>query len=192
MGGKLTTARQMAERVVNLVIKRIGGKREFGISQTHKLAIGGTKSEINHGFTSWALRCPELKEYFEILFKRYGMDAHGICEATEKIYLGKNCDSRMDLASAEIQYLCQNELVCTVEDLFERRMGYLHWSKKKRLARLRYSKQIIQLELGLDELEFKQQYENYQHYLAKFHSIPAVEKGKIRPGYQHKNLKRAA
>ena len=173
MGGKLTTARRMAERIVDLVIKRTGRKRSYCKCMTHTLSIGGTTDEVDEGLSYWVEQCPELKDYFTILFKRYGVDAHEICKNSEIIYRGKDPDPRVEPIKAEVQYSCRNEMVCTVEDLLERRAGFLYWNKEKRLERLKYGAIVIGPELGLDKNEFERQLEEYRNYLEQYHSITA-------------------
>lgn len=173
MGGKLTTARRMAERTVDLAIKRTGKKQSYGKCMTHRLAIGGTTDEVDEGLSYWAEQCPELKDYFTILFKRYGLDAHDICKNAEIIYRGKDPDRGVEPIIAEVQYSCGNEMACTVEDLLERRAGFLYWNKEKRLERLRYGATVIGPALGLDKNEFEEQLKEYENYLEKYHSITA-------------------
>jgi hypothetical protein len=62
-------------------------------------------------------------------------------------------------------------MVCTIEDLMERRAGYLNWNPKKRLERLLAGGFIIKKELGLKESEYFEQVENYKKYLNEFHAI---------------------
>jgi hypothetical protein len=63
-------------------------------------------------------------------------------------------------------------MVCTVEDLLERRAGFLYWNPEKRLERLRYGAPVIRAELALPEEEFEHQFDAYEEYLARFHSLP--------------------
>jgi hypothetical protein len=63
-------------------------------------------------------------------------------------------------------------MVCTVEDLLERRAGFLYWSPEKRLERLRYGAPVIRAELGLTKEEFEHQFAAYGEHLARFHSLP--------------------
>lgn len=75
--------------------------------------------------------------------------------------------------TAEIEKACRNEMACCLEDLVERRFDSLHWSNEKRLQQLRFHKDAICGELGLDELEFEEEYAEYQRYLKRFHELPA-------------------
>lgn len=168
VGGKLTTARITAIRVLDRVIERIGDANAWSGCRTHELSIGGTNEAVAEGLAYWVRRYPRLAWYFRILYQRYGLDAHEICE--EATSLHKSLDS--DPLRAEVEYVCRHEMVCTLEDLLERRAGFLYWSPEKRLERLRYGARVIRAELDLSEEEFEHQFAAYREYLARFHSLP--------------------
>jgi len=172
VGGKLTTARIMAIRVLAQVIKRIGRQPHWAKCQTHRLSIGGTNEAVAEGLSYWVRQCPRLSWYFRILYQRYGLDAHDICAEAMKIYLGKHADARAEPIRAEVEYVCRNEMVCTLEDLIDRRAGFLYWNAEKRLERLRYGAHVIRAELDLTEKEFEEQFTSYREHLARFHSLP--------------------
>ena len=71
-----------------------------------------------------------------------------------------------------LAYWCRNEMVCTLEDLVERRGGSLHWSNETRLEYLKRSAEVIRDELDMDEAEFEEQLSNYAKYLQRFHTLP--------------------
>ena len=71
----------------------------------------------------------------------------------------QNPDPRAEPIRAEVQYVCRHEMVCTLEDLFDRRAGFLYWNPEKRLERLRHGAHVIREELGLSEAEFEEQFE---------------------------------
>src|SRR5215207_11664334 len=71
---------------------------------------------------------------------------------------------------AEVRYVCRNEMVCTLEDLLERRAGFLYWSAEQRLERARYGARVIRPELDLTEKEFEDQFARYREHLTRFHS----------------------
>lgn len=140
MGGKLTTARPMAVRALDQVIENIGGY--WQPCQTHKRPIGGTSTEIEDSAARWTRRSAELSGYFRVLHERYGVDADGICERAMHLN-----ERGLDPVQAEVEYVCRHEMVCTVEDLIERRAGFLHWSPEDRLERLRYGAEVIRAEV---------------------------------------------
>ena len=174
VGGKLTTARITAVRVLDRVIKRLGrGDRAWAGCRTDKLSIGGMNEAVAEGLAYWVRQYPRLTSYFRILYQRYGLDAHDICAEAMAIHKGLPTDPHAEPLRAEVQYVCRHEMVCTLEDLIDRRAGFLHWNVEKRLERLRYGAQVIRDELGLTEAQFEEQFTAYREHLARFHTLPA-------------------
>jgi glycerol-3-phosphate dehydrogenase len=175
LGGKLTTARIMAVRVLDRVIEEIGGANDWSGCRTHELSIGGTNEAVAEGLAYWVKRYPRLTWYFRILYGRYGSDAHTICEEAMAIHKGLDPDPHAEPIRAEVRYVCRNELVCTLEDLLERRAGFLYWNPEKRLERARYGARVLRAELDLTEEEFEYQLASYREHLTHFHSLPGSE-----------------
>lgn len=172
IGGKLTTARIMAIRVLDRVIDKIGGSTTWSRCRTHRLSIGGTNEAVAEDLAYWVKRYPRLAWYFRILYQRYGLDAHTICQEAMAIHKGLDPDPRAEPIRAEVRYVCRNEMVCTLEDLLERRAGFLYWSSEQRLERARYGARVIRGELALTEKEFEDQFARYREHLTRFHSLP--------------------
>jgi glycerol-3-phosphate dehydrogenase len=168
VGGKLTTARITAERVLDRVIKIIGRNPSWSNCSTHRVSIGGTNEAVAESLAYWVRRCPRLTSYFRVLYQRYGLDADEICAEVTRLQEGEPI-------RAEVQYVCRHEMVCTLEDLIDRRAGFLYWNAAKRLERLRYGAHIIRAELDLTEDEFQSQYLAYDAHLKRFHSLPNAE-----------------
>jgi glycerol-3-phosphate dehydrogenase len=101
------------------------------------------------------------------LYRRYGLDANEICAQ-----ITQESDPTAEPIRAEVQYVCRHEMVCTLEDLIDRRAGFLYWNAEKRLERLRYGAHIIRAELDLSEAEFESQLLAYREHLQRFHSLP--------------------
>jgi glycerol-3-phosphate dehydrogenase len=172
VGGKLTTARIMAIRILNRVTKEIDNASTWARCRTHELSIGGTNEAVAEGLAYWVKRYPRLAWYFRILYQRYGLDAHTICAEAMAIHKGFDPDPRAEPIRAEVRYVCRNEMVCTLEDLLERRAGFLHWNSEQRLERARYGSRVISAELDLTEKEFEDQFARYREHLNRFHSLP--------------------
>ena len=113
-----------------------------------------------------------MASYFRILYQRYGLDAHDICAEAMVIHLGKHPDPRAEPIRAEVQYVCRHEMVCTLEDLIDRRAGFLYWNADKRVERLRHGAHVIRNELDITDEEFEQQLTAYKQHLERFHSLP--------------------
>jgi glycerol-3-phosphate dehydrogenase len=166
-GGKLTTARITAERVLDRVIKLIGRDPSWSRCATHKVSIGGTNEAVAESLAYWVRRCPRLTSYFRALYQRYGLDANEICGEVVRLQEGA------DPIRAEVQYVCRHEMVCTLEDLIDRRAGFLHWNAEKRLERLHYGAQLIRTELDLTQHDFDSQLLAYHTHLNLLHTLPA-------------------
>jgi glycerol-3-phosphate dehydrogenase len=89
IGGKLTTARLMALRVLKKVIARIGRRRHWKKSVTHLRSLGGTNEAVAEGLAYWVKQENSLASYFRTLYQRYGLDAHGICAEALRIHRGQ-------------------------------------------------------------------------------------------------------
>lgn len=172
VGGKLTTARLTAIRILDRVQRRIGHHESWTPCRTDKLSIGGTNEAVAEGLAYWVRQYPRLTPYFQVLYQRYGLDAHEVC--AEAVDMHRADPSDPEPIRAEVEYVCRHEMVCTVEDLIDRRAGFLYWNAGKRLERLRYGALVIAHELGLHEEEFERQLEEYSQHLARFHSMPVT------------------
>jgi glycerol-3-phosphate dehydrogenase len=166
VGGKLTTARITAARVLERVIKLIGRDASWSDCKTHKVSIGGTNEAVAESLAYWVRRCPKLTSYFRVLYRRYGLDASEICAEVTRIH------PTAEPIIAEVQYVCRHEMVCTLEDLIDRRAGFLYWNAERRLERLRYGAELIRTELDLTESDFEAQLLSYREHLTRFHSLP--------------------
>jgi glycerol-3-phosphate dehydrogenase len=173
VGGKLTTARVTASRVLDRVIRTIGNDPKWSKCRTHRVSIGGTNEAVAESLAYWVRRCPKLTSYFRVLYQRYGLAAHEICAEVTRMQEGPNADPAAEPIRAEVQYVCRNEMVCTLEDLIDRRAGFLYWNAEKRLERLRYGASVIRTELDLTEEEFESQLLAYSEHLKRFHSLPS-------------------
>ena len=88
VGGKLTTARITAVRVLDRVIKLIGRDPAWSDCKTDKVSIGGTNEAVAESLAYWVRRCPKLTSYFRVLYQRYGLDANEICAEVTRIHEG--------------------------------------------------------------------------------------------------------
>ncbi len=170
VGGKLTTARITASRVLDRVTRMIGRDPAWSNCKTDKVSIGGTNEAVAESLAHWVRRCPRLTSYFRVLYQRYGLDADEIC--AEVIRIQEGSDPTAEPIRAEVQYVCHHEMVCTLEDLIDRRAGFLYWNAEMRLERLRYGAHVIRNELDLTESEFESQWLAYREHLKRFHSLP--------------------
>jgi glycerol-3-phosphate dehydrogenase len=172
VGGKLTTARITACRVLDKLVRRLDCGKEWSPCRTHKLSIAGSNDAVAERFSYWVRQRPGLTGYIRVLCQRYGVDADEICREAVEIFVGRHADRHADTICAEVQYVCRREMVCALEDLMDRRAGFLYWNRAQRLERLRYGASLIRKELGLSKDEFEAQFAAYEKHLDRFHSLP--------------------
>jgi glycerol-3-phosphate dehydrogenase len=170
VGGKLTTARLSAIRVLARVWTRLGRSPAWTDCRTDQLSIGGTNELVAEAFAARVRAYPPLTSYFRVLFRRYGLDADTIADEAARIHRS-GVGPASDPLRAELGYVCRHEMVCTIEDLVERRAGFLSWSVERRLERARYGREAITALLGLSAEAFDSQYAAYETTLRRFHSV---------------------
>ncbi|MBN2442589.1 MAG: glycerol-3-phosphate dehydrogenase/oxidase [Spirochaetales bacterium] len=156
-GGKLTTARLMAKKTLSLINKE--QIKKMRKCTTHKRGIGGNNELLKEGIAYWTKRCPDLSLYFKNFFDDYGTDAYNLCD---KLYCQYKKTGLRDPERIRIEYMCHNEMVITIEDLIDRRIGNIGWSEDEKCDYLvRYMK-TIRKALALSPEEYKQQYDEYK------------------------------
>lgn len=140
-GGKLTGYRKMAERVVNLVAKKIG--RRLSPVKTSKLPLGRSPFHSVQEVGRFAQSLKQLAAPLQLadhqihyLTESYGGDARLIVEAA---LVDKTGPGDRALILAETDYCIHNEMVCTLADFFMRRTGLLYFD----IARVRLWNQVV-------------------------------------------------
>jgi glycerol-3-phosphate dehydrogenase len=139
-GGKLTGYRKMAERVVNLVAKKHGGKLPAGKTASIQLGrapFGHVRdvARFTESLTSLATRLQLADHQIGYLIENYGTEARGIVESALEDVTGPGDRA---LILAELDYCIQNEMVCTLADFFVRRTGLVYFD----VARVRQWKRV--------------------------------------------------
>jgi glycerol-3-phosphate dehydrogenase len=127
-GGKLTGYRKMAERVVDLVIKKYFEEKPLKKCNTDKVQLSGAE------FTN----AKEVKEYIkriETQLKPYGLDYRANYLVSnygrqtnlivDKLAKRSSAKDDLELAKAELWYGVNHEMVITPLDFFVRRTGML-------------------------------------------------------------------
>lgn len=140
-GGKLTGYRKMAERVVNLVVKKHGGR--LSPVKTSKIQLGRLPfhnvqevSRFTQSLRQLAAPLQLADHQIPYLTESYGGDARLIVEAA---LVDKTGPGDRALILAELDYCIQHEMVCTLTDFFVRRTGLLYFD----VARVRQWKQVV-------------------------------------------------
>lgn len=130
-GGKLTGYRKMAERVVNLVVKKHFANHSLKPSHTKKLALTPNPFVSDRKVKTYLKSVEDsvASLHFPTHIPRYLVETFGrqtdiILEQLAKKNVG---DKRLDLLQAEAWFCIQHEMTLTLEDFFVRRTGLLYF-----------------------------------------------------------------
>ncbi len=133
-GGKLTTFRRMAERVVDMVVERLkepgaAAPTAKGSSDTDLLSGGDTGADVAAFAERLAAKWPSVPaDVVERLVELYGSNAERIVQGiAADPQRGKRLAPDSALTQAEVEYVVREEFAATVEDVLERRTRLFLW-----------------------------------------------------------------
>jgi glycerol-3-phosphate dehydrogenase len=134
-GGKLTGYRKMAQRIVDIVAKKIGEKESRQIPQcdTQNIRLSGGEFDTGVSFSEFAknkvaegVNLGLSHKEAEVLVRRYGSNV----EELYRIITSQNDKNKSDLPlilQAQLNYCVENELCLTPSDFLIRRTGSLYF-----------------------------------------------------------------
>lgn len=161
-GGKLTGYRKMAERVVDLLIKRNFAERRLKSCHTQRivLVIDAAASKQNEkqllaDISDKLNNTLGSDEFAFYLFHTYGPQAFQILDIVSQSM--RTDKPERDLALAELTFCLQNEMVCTALDFFNRRTGMLYFYIERAKLILDDALKLMQMNLGWDGSRYEQE-----------------------------------
>lgn len=129
-GGKLTGYRKMAERVVDLVVKRSFDEHELKSCLTGSILLAASNFKNEKEVKNYRqLICEKLKLHHiqhetETLVSNFGKQSDAILLVFETL---PDEDPEIRLAKAQLHYGLKNEMVINASDFFVRRIGVLYF-----------------------------------------------------------------
>ncbi|MFN0202469.1 MAG: glycerol-3-phosphate dehydrogenase/oxidase [Bacteroidia bacterium] len=138
-GGKLTGYRKMAERVVDLVGEKLGGK---GICKTEHYKLCGSNYENPDQISQFGMKMyqkfgkliPTMK-YIVYLNRTYGTQTEAILTYALQFH-AEGMNNELAPLAGEIQFCLENEMTATLSDFFIRRTGMLYFQRPEILPLL--------------------------------------------------------
>ena len=159
IGGKWTTARALAEQVVDLAMVKLG-KDAVPCKSAENPVFGGDTGIFADFVAAAKKRYGTLSpETVEHLAKNYGTamnDVVRLAEETPALYARLDADT--PAIAAEVWYAMQNEMALTLDDILFRRTGIGAFGLP-RTALLDQITELMSLSLGLTQEEIKLQRE---------------------------------
>lgn len=123
LGGKYTTSRGLSEKLVDEIVKVVPGNFK-SCQTTSKTIQGGNFSNPVSLEQEMQKKFPDIRgEKIQILCRRYGTIAENILALSEKKYKIKELQLSEKYYPEEIEYICQNEDIFYLSDLYFRRSG---------------------------------------------------------------------
>ncbi len=129
-GGKLTGYRKMAERVVDLVVKRKFDEQDLKSCLTGSILLASSNFKNYDEVKNYRkiifekLKGNRLERYADTLVSNYGKQCDLILERFERL---READDEIRLVKAQLAYCMEMEMVKTSTDFFVRRIGLLYF-----------------------------------------------------------------
>ncbi len=164
-GGKLTTARMMAEQIVDRVEQRL---RELGVQAAHPCR---TKEPLPGTERARVPADVDDREVHAHLVEAYGPDAAWVLAyAEENPSLGERILPPLPYLMAEPLYAVHHEMAMTLSDVLIRRTRILHQSRDGGLGRARAVAEVMAPHLGWTESEIENQVREYGRRVQDAHA----------------------
>lgn len=168
-GGKLTTFRRMAERVVDIVCERLewpGGEMPArkGTSEGTPLGSGATGYDLDAYAARLLARLPALgRDVVVRLVNLYGSHAEAMVDA---MIAEPACAERLapslPVTRAEVEFAVRQEMVLTLEDFMERRSRVLLWQPDNGLAAVEGVARMLAEMLGWNASRVRDEVDRYK------------------------------
>ncbi|MBN1953784.1 MAG: glycerol-3-phosphate dehydrogenase/oxidase [Anaerolineae bacterium] len=162
VGGKLTTARLMAEQIVDRAARKLA--REFAI---HPDASCHSREPLPGGERPWVATGVEDQESHSHLVAAYGADAAWLLAyAEENPALGQRIAPPLPYLMAEALYAIQHEMALTLNDILIRRTHVIYEIRGGGLDRARAVAEAVAPRQGWGLPEIERQIDDYAAQVA--------------------------
>jgi glycerol-3-phosphate dehydrogenase len=153
-GGKLTGYRLMAEKVVDLVSKRL--RKTFGKCQTKTYRLSGGEFESEEDFQNSLNRLIQLGKTENIAenkirewFFRYGTNTGNVIE--NFLSIRADFDAQIAFEVAELNYCLEHEMIYHLSDFLIRRTGKIFFDRQNSKNHIDYLSRVLSERISEDE-----------------------------------------
>lgn len=154
-GGKLTGYRLMAEKIVDLVSKKLN--KNFGKCKTKNFRLSGGEFDNEEKFKKSLEEFTQQGEAENIPHKkikewffRYGTNLRDVIE-NYRLLQNKIPEEEKRVEAAELLYCIENEMVFHLSDFLVRRTGKIFFDRKNSEKQIDYLSCLLSENLNLDE-----------------------------------------
>lgn len=181
-GGKLTTFRKMAERVVDLVVAQLQERgvpspEKKGDSEQMPLSGGETGDDIDAFAMHLKQRWPLVPaDIVDRLVTVYGSNGERMVEAMGgDPSLAERCAPGSPVTRSEVAYAVREEMAMTLEDFLERRARLFLWDVHNGLTVAPQVARIMGDLLGWDAQRCSAEVANYQEHVRDVKTFTAPD-----------------
>jgi len=170
-GGKLTTYRKMAERVVDMVTERLpkngGPATKKGDSDRAPLSGGDTGADVPAFAARLKARWPHVPaDVVDRLVTVYGSNGERMVEAMAgDPALAARCASDVAVTRSEVAHAVREEMAMTLEDFLERRARAFLWDPHNGLTAAPEVARVMGDLLGWDAARVDSELASYRHHV---------------------------
>lgn len=170
-GGKLTGYRKMAERVVNLVIRKHYSELPLAASKTLSLAFTNNPFQNVKEVRQYIAKIGEELKPFALsgytaryLVENYGRQTDDILRKFKSL---SDPEAELALLKAEAWHTVHHEMVVTLRDFFVRRTGLLYFEIRKVVRHKQAVAQYLQELMGWSREEMEAELEEMERLIAE-------------------------
>ncbi|HYD47915.1 MAG TPA: glycerol-3-phosphate dehydrogenase [Terriglobales bacterium] len=172
-GGKLTTYRKMAERIVGMAALQLAEQgvtmplQPKGKSEAATLVGGDTGDDVEQFAADLKERWPRVAaEVVERLVATYGSDAERLIEdIAADPELGERCSPELPVTRAEVEFAVREEMAMTLEDFLERRSRLLLWDPNNGITVAPAAAKLMKTMLGWEERRVELELARYRRHV---------------------------
>lgn len=163
-GGKLTGYRLMAEKVMDLVVEKSGGKYPSSSTAYKRLGGGNFSSEENFRESRETLLAKAIGQNIpvtvaEVWFQRYGIYMSYVLKNAEQVR-NSFAEETEWLLAAELLYAIEHEMVYHPADFFIRRTGDIYFAHPSTKNQLQSATEFLCSKLPVGDLAKQQMLED--------------------------------
>lgn len=172
-GGKWTTYREMAEDAVDRVIKLKGLSEKAGPCRTEARPLRGGVGYTKNVPIQLVQEFGVSEETAKHLARTYGMHAFEVCKKTKPSgkrwpRFGSLLIEGYPYLDAEVDYVCKNEMVCTLTDMLTLRTRLAYLNSDAALEVAPKVADLMAKSLGWSKVERNRQLADAQQAIAEF------------------------
>jgi len=173
-GGKLTTYRKMAERILTMILTQLAEREAdvpespHGTSEEVRLCGGDLAESIDAYAQRLRKKWPRVDaDIIERLISMYGTNGERMVEGiAAEPRLGERCAPGSAVTRAEVEYAVREEMAITLQDFLDRRARLFLWDPGNGVDEAETAARFMARPLGWNDARVISEVAEYRTYVA--------------------------